>query len=105
MKQQILKKDNPITVFLTNFPCHASVVVYCLVLLELTLLQGCFSTLNTLSAFWLLSGTTTTGTILQYLTPCKKGHCCLPSFVGLHRAKASAAAQESPFTIFWLIQL
>lgn len=62
MKRQILKKHNPIIIFLTNFPCHASVAVYCLVFLELTSpLQGCFSALSTLSAFWLLSGTTSTG--------------------------------------------
>lgn len=69
MKQQILKEHNPIIIFLINCPCHASVVVYCLVLLELTsLLQGWFSALNILSAFWLLSDTISTGHIPQHST-------------------------------------
>lgn len=58
MKQQILKKHNPIVIFLTNFTCHALVVIYCLVFLKLTsVLQSCFSALGTPSAFLLLGGT------------------------------------------------
>lgn len=116
MKQQILKEHNPIIIFLINCPCHASVVVYCLVLLELTsLLQGWFSALNILSAFWLLSDTISTGHIPQHSTwhPANKATVAykfcgsapeprlqLSHFAGSHSCDLGVAAVWYNFTPF-----
>lgn len=106
MKQKILKKHNPTIIFLANFPCHASVVVYCLVFLELTsLLQGCFSALNTLSALWLLSDTTSTGYFPPVSDTLLKRPLLPTKIRGAAQSQGFSSSKESSVTICWLTQL